>query len=99
MSQHQPRHRAPSVPHGTLSSIRAALAASLSRVPEREAAELFRAARDAARRDGVSPAQLIEIITSTWDELADAARIPPVRRADRLAEVLTQCLEAIAAES
>ena len=96
MTSHEPRRSAlQSVPAETLGAVRIALARCLSSAPDAEVAEAFRQARLAAHRDGVPPARLVEIILSTWGELAEAVSLAPERRADELSEALARCLEAV----
>ena len=56
---------------------------------------MFRAARDAARRERVAPERLVEMIAATWQELADGASIPPDERADRLATILAHAVASV----
>jgi len=80
----------------TQASIRTALARSLTSPPSDGALELFRSARESARQERVAPERLVDMIVSTWDELADAAHIPPDERADRLALILAHALASLA---
>lgn len=80
----------------TQASIRAALAHSLTSPLSDGTDELFRAARESVRRERVAPEQLVDMIVSIWDELADDARIPPDERADRLAAILAHALASLA---
>ena len=80
----------------TQASIRAALAHSLTSQPSNGGDELFRAARESVRQERVAPEQLVDMIVSIWDELADTAGIPPDERADRLAAVLAHALASLA---
>ena len=80
------------IPPSTQASIRAALARSLVSPPSDGAGELFRAARESARREQVAPERLVDMIVATWQEVADAAGIPADARADRLATILAHAV-------
>ena len=96
VTQTNPRHLAvDAIPPSTQASIRAALARSLAALPSDGAGELFRAARESARRERVAPERLVETIIATWQELADAAGIPPDERADRLAMILAHAVASV----
>jgi hypothetical protein len=93
---HSRRPALDAVPPSTQASIRAALARSLISPPfDAAAGELFRTARESARRERVTPAQLVDMIISTWRELADAVGIPPDERADRLAAILAHAVASV----
>ena len=96
MTSHEPRRAvSQSVPADTLRAIRTALAHCLMSAPDKDVSALFREARLAAQRDQVAPDQLVEVIMSSWYELAEATGMPAERRADELSAALTRCLEAI----
>jgi hypothetical protein len=83
------------IPPSTQASIRAALARSLVSPSSDGSDELFRAACESARRDRVAPAVLVDMIIATWQELAEAAAIPPDERADRLAAILAHAVASV----
>jgi len=96
VTQTNPRRLAvDAIPLSTQASIRAALARSLASLPADGAGDLFRAARESARRERVAPEQIVDTIIATWQELADAAGIPPDERADRLATILAHAVASV----
>lgn len=93
LNEHDARRLAlGAVASSTRASIRAALGASLSSPASDATAELFRSAREWARRERVAPADLIAIIETAWAEVASAAGMPAAERGDRLATILTHAI-------
>ncbi len=93
MTEHDPRRLAlDAVAPLTRASIHAALAASLASPATNDAAEMFRSARESARREGVAPADLVSIIVMEWTDVATAAEIPAAERGDRFATILTHAI-------
>lgn len=82
-------------PRDTAAAIRAALAHCLDGPRGAAESRLFHEAREAARREGIRPEQLVELIQSTWSELADAAGLTEHLRDEELANALARCLEAM----
>lgn len=96
MTEDDPRPPAlDAVAPSTCASIRAALAKCLDSPPNDGAVELFRRARESARRENVLPEQLVEIIMWTWTEVADATGVPPAERGDRLALILSHAIASV----
>lgn len=93
MNEHDARRLAlGAVAPSTRASIRAALGASLSSPVSGATAELFRSARESARRERVAPADLVAIIETAWGEVASAAGVPAAERGNRLATILTHAI-------
>ncbi|HEX6052973.1 MAG TPA: hypothetical protein VFZ21_27085 [Gemmatimonadaceae bacterium] len=93
MNEHEPRRPAPNaVAPSTYAAVRAALTASVSAPASDSTAELFRAARESARRERVAPADLAAIIASVWADVATTAGIPAAERSERLATILTSAI-------
>jgi hypothetical protein len=98
VTEHDPRRPAlDGVPPSTRASIRAALVRSLVSPLDDDVGELFRVARESASRERVAPPQLVEMIASTWAELAGAAGIPMAERGDRLAVILAHAVASVLA--
>jgi hypothetical protein len=96
LNEHDLRRQAlDAIGPSTRASIRAALTASLGSPSGDDVADLFRGARDAARREHVAPALLVDIIASTWSDVADSAGIPAAERGDRLAAILTHAIASV----